>query len=103
MFQKPDLVCFVENWLSKDVTDNEILLPDYQVHSLDHNRHGGGIVLYAHNSLSYKILLQGGPHNLEFLHLSVTATSVANKFCICLFYRPLSPPVSIFDHLCTTL
>ena len=50
-----------------------------------------------------KVLLQGGPHNLEFLALSVTSTSIANKFCICLFYRPLSSHVSIFDNLCTTL
>ena len=85
LFQKPDLVCIVESWLSEDVTDNEILLHDYQVHRLDRNRHGGGIVLYAHNSLSCKVLLQGGPHDLEFLALSVTSTSVANKFCICLF------------------
>ena len=48
-------------------------------------------------------MLQGGPHNLEFLALSVTSTSVANKFCFCLFYRPLSSHVSIFDNLCTTL
>ena len=83
--------------------DNELLLPDYQVHWLDRNRHGGGIALYTHNSSSCRVLLQGGPHNLEFLALSVTSVSVSNKFCICLFYRPPSSPVSIFDNLCTTL
>ncbi len=56
------------------------------------------------DSLSCKVLLQGGSHNLEFLALSVTSMSVATKFCICLFYRPhASSPVSIFDNLCTTL
>ena len=89
-----DLVCIVESWLSEDVTDNEILL-----HRLDRNRHGG-IVLYAHNSLSRKVLLKGGPHNLEFLALSATSTSVAIKVP---FYCPPSSPVSIFDNLCTTL
>ena len=83
--------------------DNELLLPDYQIHRLDRNRHGGGIALYTHNSLSCRVLLQGGPRNLEFLALSVTSVSVSNKFCICLFYRPPSSPVSIFDNLCTTL
>ena len=105
MSQKPDIICIVETWLSEDVTNNEILLPDYQVHRLDRNRHGGGIALYVHDSLSCKVLLQGGPHNLEFLALSVTRTSVSvsNKFCICLFYRPPSSPAFIFDNLCTTL
>ena len=78
-------------------------LPDYQVHRLDSNRHGGGIALYTHNSLSCRVLLQGGPYNLEFLALSITPISVSNKFCICLFYRPPSSSVSIFDNLCTTL
>ncbi len=84
LFQKPDIICIVETWLSEDVTDNELLLPDYQVYRLDHNRHGGGIVLYVHDSLSCK---KGDPHNLEFLALSVTSISalVTNKFCIYLF------------------
>ena len=103
LLQKPDIICIVETWLSEDVMDNELLLPDYQVHRLDRNRHGGGIALYTHNSLSCRLLCQGGPHNLEFLALSVTSASVSNKFCICLFYRPPSSPVSIFDNLCTTL
>ena len=39
-------------------------IPDYQIHRLDRNRHGGGVVLYVHNSLSCKLLLKSGPHNL---------------------------------------
>ena len=101
--QKPDLICIVETWLCEDVSDNELSLPDYQLYRLDRNRHGGGIMLYAHSSLSCKVLLQGGPFNLEFLALSVSAASVSHKFCICLFYRPPSSPVSIFDNLCITL
>ena len=101
--QKPDIICIVETWLSEDVTNNEILLPDYQVHRLDRNRHGGGVLVYAHNSLSTKVLLQGGPYNLEFLALLLKSGAIGNSFCICLFYRPPSSPVSIFDNLCTTL
>ena len=67
LYHKPQLVCIVETWLSTDIIDNEIYLCDYQIQRLDRNRHGGGILMYTHCSLSYKILLQGGPHNLEFL------------------------------------
>ena len=28
LFQKPDIICIVETWLSEDVTDYELLLPD---------------------------------------------------------------------------
>ena len=55
---------------------HEILLHDYQVHRLDRNRHGSGIALYVHNSLSCKAVLQGSPHNLEFLSLSVLSVSI---------------------------
>ena len=52
-------------------------------------------------SLLCKVLVKGGPFSLEFLALSVS--TISNKFCICVFYRPPSSPVSIFDNLCTTL
>ena len=43
LLQKPDIICIIETWLSEDVMDDELLLPDYQIHWLDCNRHGGGI------------------------------------------------------------
>ena len=103
LHHKPDLVCIVESWLSPDITNNEILLHNYQVQRLDRNRHGGGILIFIHCSLSFKIQLQGGPHNLEFLALSVAPNSINYTICICLFYRPPSSLVSIFDDLCTTI
>ena len=103
LIQKPHLICIVETWLSDDIADNELALHDYQIHRLDRNRHGGGVAFYVHISLSCKVLLQSGPHNLEFLSLSVSPQSLPYRFCISLFYRPPSSPVSIFDNLCTTL
>lgn len=87
--QKPHVVCIVETWLSDDVTDHELLLFDYQLQRLDRNRHGSGILVYVHNSLSYKVLLQGGPHNLEFLALSVSTKN--NKHCLYLSFLPPPP------------
>ena len=69
LLYKPDIICIVETWLFVDISGNEVLLPDYQVHRLDRNRHGGGIILYVHHSLSCIMLLQGGLYNLEFLSL----------------------------------
>ena len=103
LFHKPDLVCIVETWLSEDITDSEIFLFNYQIARLDRNRHGGGILIFIHCSLSYKLLLQGGPHNLEFLSISVTNVFLNHTSCICLFYRPPASPVSIFDNLITTI
>ena len=103
LFHKPDLVCIVETWLSPEITNNEIFLHNYQTKRLDRNRHGGGILIFIHCSLSFKIQLQGGPHNLEFLAISVASNCINFTTCVCLFYRPPSSPVSIFDDLCTTI
>ena len=100
---KPDIVCIVETWLDHNITDHEVAVQDYQLFRLDRNRHGGGIALFVHSSLSCHVLLTGGPFELEFISLSVLSQSSFCKFCICLFYRPPSSPVYIFDNLCTTL
>ena len=52
---------------------------------------------------SCKLLIEGGPFNLEFLSISVTSPFLNSILCICLFYRPPSSSVCIFDHLLYTL
>ena len=87
-------MCIVETYT---VSDNEQLLPDYQIYRYDRNRYGGGVAIYVHISLSCKIVLEGGPHKL------VLSDSFSGKFCISLFNCPPSHPVCIFENLCTTL
>jgi len=100
---KPDIICIVETWLDNEITDNEVCLVNYQLFRLDRNRHGGGIAIYVRSLLLCDVLLQGGPFGLEFLSLSIMSQPISGKFCLCLFYRPPSSPVFIFDNLCTTL
>ena len=45
----PGIVCVVETWLSSDMGDSELSIPNYQVIRLDRNRHGGGVLMYVHN------------------------------------------------------
>ena len=97
---RPDVICIVETWLDISVIDNEIVLSGYQLFRLDRNRHGGGVAVYVHDSLLCKVVLQGGPFYLELISISFHSKP---SFCLTLFYRPPSSPVSIFDNLCTTL
>ena len=53
--------------------------------------------------LSYKVLVEEGPSNLESLAISVTAQFFTASFCICLFYHPPSSPAHVFDDLSNTL
>ena len=36
----PDIVCITETWLSPEIGDLEVTIPDYSCIRLDRNRHG---------------------------------------------------------------
>ena len=93
MNRQPDIVALL-TWLDNEVSDNEILLPCYQVYRCDRNRHGGGVSIYVHISLYFKPLLVGGPHNLEFLSLCISSK---------LFYVFHCFTALLLDHLSSTL
>ena len=96
----PDIVCLVETWLSVDILDNEVFIPNYSVVRLDRNRHGGGVLVYVHSSITYNVLLCGHA-NLELIVVSLLRNNF--KLCLSVFYRPPSSPSSIYDTLCDTL
>ena len=54
--KSPHIICIVKSWLSESIEGNEISIGDYQIHRLDRNRHGGGILMYVHCSLSVKVI-----------------------------------------------
>ena len=97
---KPDVVCLVEIWLSTDIFDSELFIPNYTIVRHDRNRHGGGVALYVCNSVLCKSLMCG-PADLELLIVSLCKGKF--KLCLGVFYRPPSSPPDIFDNLCELL
>ena len=88
--------CITETWLSGDINDSEISLPNYTIVRHDRNRHGGGILFFVHNSLSYKIITKSP--TVEFLLLSIDLINHStSKLHVGLFYRPPSSAVQIMD------
>ena len=62
--------------------------------------------MYIHDLFSYKVLVEGGPSNLEFLAISVTAHFFTASFCIILFivlHPLLFISLMIFVTLCVKL
>ena len=88
--RKPLVICIVESWLSHDISDDELNINGYQIHRLDRNRHGGGVLVYTHMSLLYKYL-PAGHSELELI--SISPHSPGNH-CISVLYRPPSSTVS---------
>ena len=91
----PDIICIVESWLCSDILDSEVDLPGYDVHRLDRNRHGGGILVYVRSNFVSKVY--PFPGNLELLTLSVCNGN--DKVCISLFYRPPNSSCEVFENL----
>ena len=63
--QNPSIVCIVETWLCEVILDLKILLKNFQLVRFDRNRHGGGVLIYIHSSLTWDVLLRGTNY-LEF-------------------------------------
>lgn len=96
--QQPHIVSIVESWLSGEISDNEIHLQGYQVLRLDRNRHGGGLLVFVHESLVPKVIM-AGPSNLELLIFSVTNHTNTCKHHVGLYYRPPSSGVENIECL----
>ena len=100
LLKKPHCVCIVESWVSQDIADCELFIPNYSIVRLDRNRHGGGILMYCLSSLTSNTIFKGSA-DLELLIVSLkTANSVV---IVALMYRPPSLSDLIFDELLTAL
>ena len=96
--QQPHIVRIVETWLSCEILDNEIFLQGYQVLRLDRNHHGGGILMFVHESLVPKVVACG-PCDLEFLLISLCNRVSSCKYHVGLFIDHL-PVVSKVCRVC---
>ena len=81
----PHIICVVETWLSSEISDSEILIPNYMSFRLDRSRHGGGIAVFVKSSLSVSAL--PFTPNLEFLPPSIKPSN-HYSFTLGTFYRP---------------
>ena len=67
---RPHIICIVETWLSDEIDDREIFIPEFQLFRNDRNRLGGGVFMYV-SSMFYASVVLPSPHTLEILTLSV--------------------------------
>ena len=53
--QKPDILAINETKINDKISDQEIAIDGYYVERRDRNQFGGGVAMYIHNSVEYKI------------------------------------------------
>ena len=98
----PDCICIVESWLSPDIDDSEVHIPNFQVCRLDRNRHGGGVLLYVKDEFHFS-QLPGLSCNLEIVSVVLQHHSFPIRFCLSLVYRPPNTNSSALDLLSSYL
>ena len=89
---KPNIVCIVESWLDDTIANSELCIDNYVCVRADRSRHGGGVLIYVMDSLSFNVIFPGSS-DLELIILSISVTPPPSpKLCLGLFYRPPSSP-----------
>ena len=51
--QNEDRIGIVESWLSSEIDDSEVHVPNFQVCHLDRDRQGGNVLLYVKNEFLF--------------------------------------------------
>ena len=69
--EKPHIMCLNETKLDLSISDSLVNVDNYQIIRNDRDRHGGGVAVYVHESISYKIRSDLMPDNLEVVTLQI--------------------------------
>ena len=85
----PDLICIVESWLDKGITDLEIAIPGYISLRSDRDRHGGGILIYIKNLLHFSTL-PSPSSDIELRTIVIQHNVMPARISLSVFYRPPS-------------
>ena len=84
--EKCDVICISETWLDHSIDDVQVNLPGYQIYRRDRNRHGGGVAIYASNSIPVKQLQEFNIDGVEIVCIEVKL--MHKKILISCIYRP---------------
>lgn len=85
-----------ETWLDNNIDDKEIGIDGYSIIRSDRNRHGGGVMFYVHDSLSYQQVQLIG-HEVESIWLKFDIDR--KKFVLGNIYRPPRSDIAYFDKI----
>jgi len=100
---KPVILSLCETFLCSRHEDiSDLVHPEYSIIRRDRvNRHGGGILLYVHNSVvaSRCPELEDPDHELIWISLKLNSVCGKRTVFFCSAYRPPSADASIFQHL----
>jgi exonuclease III len=88
-----DILCLNETKLDESISDDELLMTNFNIIRRDRTRHGGGIVIYINNTIKYNVVNDLNCENIEVLWLEVILPKL-EPFLLCSVYKPPSSNVT---------
>ena len=90
------ILCLCETRLDNSISDEEVFIDSYKCIRLDRNRHGGGIIIFFHESIVFKYRTDLFVDNLELASIEVCLPK-QKPFLLIYWYRPPDSHNDIFD------
>lgn len=97
-----DIIAITESHLDESVVDTDIELDGFQPPvRLDRNRHGGGVMLYVKNNLSFKKRDDIFTPNIEIIWVEIENGN--RRFLVGVVYRPPSAKAEFVNQLALSI
>ena len=96
MHREPKVVAVIETFLNDEILSTEIVTDSYNIFRQDRNRHGGGVLLLVHKSITFRQREElESDCELIWVQLSLQKKNVL----VGVYYRPPGSPVHLLDEL----
>ena len=86
-----------ETFLDESIFDSEVNIDNFHLLRKDRNRHGGGVAVYIHNSLSFEVIDYSIPNSLEIVPIMIRP-KFSNPIIFLNWYRPPNCHFEIFQQ-----
>ena len=94
---KPDVICLCETWLNTNISNNEILPPNYKIYRCDRDDGYGGILLGITSDVLCDVI--DAPSHLEVCSVLLKLSRNTDVIIICA-YRPPRADTTYQTNLC---
>ena len=95
--QRPHIICITETKIDSTIDNSRIEIDDYVVVRNDRNRHDGGVAMYIHKNVNYKLREDLAYSEIESISIQVKVGNY-KPFIVTSVYRPPGKPVEYFNE-----
>ena len=96
--ERPHIICITDTKIDSTIDNSHIETDDYVVVRNDRNRHGGGVAIYMHKTVNYKLREDLAYSEIESISIQVKV-GIYKPFIVTSVYRPSGKPVEYFNEL----